>query len=234
MDHSRPRGTGRLILGFILLGFGVLWSLDNLDIYESDKVLRYWPLILVAVGLVHLTSRRFLSGILLTAAGLLLSLHQAGIIEVNVWSLWLPATLVVVGTMIIIRTLRSSSSRIGEPGPEAPNDRGDQSLNTFAFMGGMTRRSASPDLKGGDVTAVMGGAELDLRGARSVNGQVVLDVFAWWGGIEITIPDDWTVVCEVTALLGGFEDRTRPPIGAATTRLVVRGMVVMGGVEVKN
>jgi len=35
-------------------------------------------------------------------------------------------------------------------------------------------------------------------------------------------------------LRGGFEDKTRPPQGATMHRLVVRGLVIMGGVEVKN
>jgi hypothetical protein len=38
----------------------------------------------------------------------------------------------------------------------------------------------------------------------------------------------------VTPILGGFEDKTRPPHEVSTQRLVIRGIVMMGGVEVKN
>jgi hypothetical protein len=38
----------------------------------------------------------------------------------------------------------------------------------------------------------------------------------------------------VTPLLGGFDDQTRPPQQASPQRLVIRGFVIMGGVEVKN
>jgi hypothetical protein len=59
-------------------------------------------------------------------------------------------------------------------------------------------------------------------------------VFAMWGGIEIRVPDDWTVVSRVTPVLGGFDDKTRPSPGAGAHRLVIRGFAIMGGIEVKN
>jgi hypothetical protein len=59
-------------------------------------------------------------------------------------------------------------------------------------------------------------------------------VFAFWGGIEIYVPPDWTVTSKVTTLLGGFVDKRRPTSVVPTKNLIVQGMVVMGGIEVKN
>jgi predicted membrane protein len=236
MDQHRSRGAGRLILGFVLLGLGILWTLDNMGIYESERLVRWWPLVLILIGLSHLSgsggNRRIMSGTLLTGAGVLLMLDRLGLVNVNLWTLW-PLFLAAVGAMIVVRSLRNSGTATSEPGPVPEADR-DASLNSFAFMSETTRRSTSTDLHGGEVTAIMAGAQIDLRGASSAGGQVVIDVFTIWGGIDVIIPDDWTVVCEVTAILGGFDDKTRPPIGPATTKLVVRGFVIMGGVEVKN
>ena len=59
-------------------------------------------------------------------------------------------------------------------------------------------------------------------------------MFALWGGIEIRVPPDWTVVSKITPILGGVDDKTRPPQGASRHCLVLRGFVVMAGVEIKN
>jgi len=48
------------------------------------------------------------------------------------------------------------------------------------------------------------------------------------------VPPDWTVTSKVTTLLGGFVDKRRPTSVVPTKTLIVQGMVVMGGIEVKN
>ena len=51
----------------------------------------------------------------------------------------------------------------------------------------------------------MGGCEIDLRHA-SIDGEAVIDIFALWGGVELRVPPDWTVVSRVTPILGGVDD----------------------------
>ena len=100
-------------------------------------------------------------------------------------------------------------------------------------MSGVNRGSNASTFRGGELAAFMGGCEIDLRQA-AIHGEAVLDVFAMWGGIEIRVPENWTVIGRVMPLLGGFDDATRPPKEATDHRLIVRGVVLMGGVEVKN
>jgi predicted membrane protein len=107
-------------------------------------------------------------------------------------------------------------------------------LSATAVLGGVKRLNNSQDFRGGDATAIMGGCEIDLRAASiTVPHEPVLEVFAMWGGIQIRVPPDWTVVSRVDPILGGFEDKTAQPKDESK-RFVVRGTVVMGGVEVKN
>jgi hypothetical protein len=55
-----------------------------------------------------------------------------------------------------------------------------------------------------------------------------------WGGIEIKVPENWSVSGRVTPILGGYEDKTRRVADGTNQRLLVRGLVIMGGVEIKN
>ena len=55
-----------------------------------------------------------------------------------------------------------------------------------------------------------------------------------WGGIEIRVPEDWTVSSRIVPLMAGVEDKTRAPQGATDHRLVLRGFALMGGVEIEE
>ena len=81
------------------------------------------------------------------------------------------------------------------------------------------------------MTAVMGVMELDLRNAMLVSGACI-DVVAFWGGIEIKVPSDWTLDARVVPLMGAFQSRTAAPPSPAGPRLVLRGHAIMGAVIV--
>lgn len=104
-------------------------------------------------------------------------------------------------------------------------------VTLFALMSGVKRKFAGI-FRGAQLTAIMGGIELDLRGAR-VEDVAVIDALAFWGGIEIFVPEDWSVVNQGHALMGGFDDSTRHPNPGEPPRLIVRGLALMGGVEIK-
>jgi DUF4097 and DUF4098 domain-containing protein YvlB len=102
-------------------------------------------------------------------------------------------------------------------------------------MGGLKRSLRLPDFRGGYITAVMGGVELDLRKSAIGGTSVTLDVVAVWGGIDVKVPADWAVEGRVVPLMGGFEDKTKTlVVSDKAPRLVVRGYAVMGAVIVGN
>jgi predicted membrane protein len=225
----------RFVLGLAVIALGVIFLGDNLGLFAARDLLRsFWPLAFVAVGVSMLTQRhgrgssRFW-GLVWVVAGVWIYCHQRGWIEVEFWDVFVPALLVVVGGSLVWRSLAG-------PRPRRPGvaEESDASLHSFAVMSGFELRSTSQAFRGADLGAVMGGVTLDLTQAKIAAEEAVIDVFAWWGGIEIRVPQDWTVVSRVTPLMAGYEDKTRPSSATPTHRLVIRGIVVMGGVEVKN
>lgn len=232
-----PRPTARLVIGLLVIALGVLFALDNLNLFEAEPVLRFWPVLLIAVGLWKIaqpTSRGGgLTGYLILGLGLVLLANRflswLGIyFEVD--DLW-PLALVVVGLWLVYGAFRRASVA-REAAEVGAVDK--STVNAFAFMGGNGVKVASQQFTGGEVVAVMGGCAIDLRGAVAAGGEAVLDVFAIWGGIEIYVPEGWGVESKVLPVMGAFEDNSRRRGGDGATRLVVRGLVVMGGVEVNN
>lgn len=238
MNHAETavpqfvRALPRLLIGLAVMSVGLLWTLDNLDFVESEAVTRWWPVVVIAVGLARLAdprANRIVSVIIiLVGAGWLLD-------ALNVWDFDIgdlfPLLIAVVGAKLVMDTFRRRHSRMLVPAGEA-----DATLQAFAFLSGVTRRSISSHFRGGEANAIMGGVELDLRNAQIGDGEeAVIDVFAFWGGVEIRVPENWRVAGEVLPLMGAFEDSTASKTAlAAGPALVIRGAAVMGGIEVKN
>jgi predicted membrane protein len=214
--------------------FGVQMTLANLGWLDHD-FLRFWPVGLVAVGLMMVLNptpagRR--PGWFLLAIGGWLTATVVYRAPVGIWDLW-PVALVGMGIAMIRRgrehaLVSRDAGAPSEPGAASTN----QAFSAIAFWSGVKRRVTSVAFRRADLIAVMGGVEVDLRQA-STAGEAVIDVFAIWGGIEIFVPPDWEVVNEVVAVMGAAEDKSTG-IQGARHRLILRGFVLMGGVEVKT
>jgi predicted membrane protein len=233
-DH-RALISARLVVGVVIVLIGVILLADNLGWFEARYVLRgLWPLALVTVGVTMVRSpdhRRSRSwGWVLITVGAWLFLDRIGWLHISLWHMLLPGLLLFVGGTLVWRALN------GPPKPQEISNAQDhvEFVRSFALMSGCELRPVSRPFRGADLTAVMGGIKLDLADARMEGDSASVEVFAFWGGIEIYVPPDWTVTSKVTTLLGGFVDKRRPTSVVPTKTLIVRGMVVMGGIEVKN
>lgn len=221
----RPRGSPQVLIGLIVVAVGVVFLAGNYGLLDAHLVLSYWPvpiLVLGAVTIVNADSNaRRMFGALIVLIGLWGSGHQFWGISLRIWNLW-PAILIAIGIMLVIRSREQIHAGVGA----------DQTVREFAFWSGKERRVSS-SFKHGDLTAVMGGIELDLRSATMTAGHAVVEVFAFWGGVEIRVPPDWIVENQVSAIMGGSEDKSGGSADARN-RLILRGIVVMGGLEIKT
>jgi len=219
----------RLFLGLVVVTLGLIALLDNLGIVDVDSPWRYWPLALVALGLARLlrpagSPGRF-AGFLFLFVGVWILLRNMGVLPYSLFHFW-PVIVVLIGARLVWGAVTRQV-------PQGPGADASSQLSAFAMLGGAEHQSSAPDFRGGDATAILGGCKIDLRHAAIKSGEAVIDTFALWGGIEIFVPPEWSVVSMGTPILGAFEDKTRPPQQPGP-RLVIKGVVIMGGVEIKN
>jgi hypothetical protein len=107
-------------------------------------------------------------------------------------------------------------------------------MNAVAVFGGCERRVAIQNFQGGRATALFGGIELDFRDA-DMESEAILEVNCIFGGVEIRVPETWHVHSRSLPVFGGYEDKTSQPHSPGKTKtLIVTGMVIFGGVEIKN
>ena len=242
MDARRGRLiTPRLVLGVGLILLGAAFWLDELRIVDIDDVIRFWPLVPVAFGLTLALqsggsgNRSF--GVFLVVAGVWAMLYDFDIIAFSFWEVW-PVALIACGGWIVWRAMSGADEPfLGPRSPDLPAGdprvAGADVISAFAFVGHVEKTSASQSFRGADLTAIMGGCTIDLRGADIGAEGAVIDAFSFWGGIKILVPEQWVVTNKVLPLLGGSEDSSRA-IAGATRQLLVRGSAIMGGVEIAN
>jgi predicted membrane protein len=243
MDHNEfGRGgamTPRMIVGLAIALFGVVLVLDRLNLVVADQALRWWPAVIVAIGaLIFAQARRVgggINGVIVMLIGGWLLLNSLGFMRVRFWDMFWPLVLIGIGSVLVLQATRRRTR-------EAEGADTDNTINALVVMGGVKRVSTAPRFRGGEVTALMGGAQLDLRQATIPPGEeAVLDVFAVMGGCEIVVPSAWSVVTPIVPIMGGVDDKRLPPLpgaleslgGKPAPRLVLRGLLLMGGIEIK-
>jgi len=233
MTTRNFRISFQLVLGFIIIALGVLYLLQNLGFLYARDYTQYWPILIALYGFSRLIQCEAVPqkiwGGFWAFIGTIWFLDRLDVLYFDFVDLW-PLVLVALGLSLIWGTSRRRAAIVGG----TTIDDSSSIVNAFALLGGFKRSNDSQDFRGGEITAIMGGCELDLRRASIKEGEAILNLVAIMGGVEIRVPEDWKVILQGVPVLGGFEDKTRPLGPESTKRLVVRGYAVMGGVEIKN
>ena len=260
--RNRHRGHGGMVGGVILAGIGVLLLLQNLGIPYFEDLERYWPVILIVVGVAQAARSMGMGGRVWGGAvfivGVFFLLHNFGVIHGNIWRFLWPGILIMIGVGMLAKTIDRQSYGGFDPGASAAHAKkfGDDlrerivsdiharipmgsvdHLSEWAVFGGARRRVDSQDFQGGEAFAMFGGVEIDLRKAATTRNEILVEANAVFGGIEIRVPETWNVLVRGAGIFGGYEDETLDtrvtPEGKQPV-LVVNGFAVFGGVTIKN
>ena len=223
----------RLVLGLGIILIGILFLLGNMDIIDPHDYLHYWPVIIMIIGIAYLIQCQQgpgrIWGVILTFIGAAMLLDRLYFIHFSLWDYW-PLILVVVGIMMIVK---ASSHRHHLTSSDAETKDANSFIKAVAIMGGFKRINNSQDFKGGELTAIMGGFELDLRDA-SIKGEA---------GHRYFYNDGWYVdaysgrlACHHLMYLLLWVDMMTKLVHPkeSTKRLIIKGTTIMGGIEIKN
>jgi Domain of unknown function (DUF5668)/Cell wall-active antibiotics response 4TMS YvqF len=251
MDEApRFHLTEKVIFGLALVALGVIFILDNLHVIYAGRLWDYWPLLMIVPGIARLMQpdrpgQRVWGAILVFVGGLFL-LRNLDILWIPFHRVW-PFLLVTLGLYLIWQTMLRRSD--ADPGPVAgvagtggtgaigrAGTATVAQLNEFALCGGGNRVIQSTDFRGGTITVLAGGFDIDLREAVIARDSVTIEIFVMMGGVVFRVPEGWKVAVNVTPLLGGADvkARTVPPVDGVVKTLVLNGFILMGGLEVKN
>lgn len=166
--------------------------------------------------------KSYLWALLVLGLGVLWQLQKLGVTDVNPWQLFWPAVIILVGFSIL---MNRSAARLRVSKTERED--------ITAILGGSDQRNSSQDFKGSKVSAIMGGVKLDLRKAV-IKKEATIEIFTFWGGVELLVPSNVIVKNKSSVILGGIEDKTEHDTAKDAPVLYITGDIIMAGVEVKN
>lgn len=213
----------RILLGSILIVLGGLYVLELAGaVADAGKLIsEWWPLALLATALMMFAAnpRHWMTPAVLGAVAAIILLNTTGVTDTSVNIVW-PVVLIGVGLLVLMgRSARHSQ---------------DDRIAAFAAFGATEMASHSKHFEGGNVGAIFGGAEIDLRDA-TLAPNATLDVFTAFGGTEIKVPAGWKVITHSLPLFGGVGNITaKELLDEEAPVLDVSATVLFGGVEVKH
>jgi predicted membrane protein len=174
-------------------------------------------------------------------------LRNNNILPDHFGSYLLPVGLILLGIILLFRRPTSKGLnwegnfdrferklRTGKAGKGAQEDASDF-LNVEAIFCGIKRRMITKQFKGGEVTTIFGGTDIDLSHA-DIEGSAVLDVSVVFGGMKLIVPSHWDVNFEVSNIAAGVEDKRflhQGPVDSEK-KLVITGAVIFGGIEISS
>ncbi len=232
----------RVLTGGIFLAVGALLFMDNLEIFNFrlPYYIFSWHSILILMGIFFITVREKTGlGLTMLIIGGLFMLNDIAYEldwDFDFWdfaNLW-PLVFIIIGISLILKRGGRSSDGYREK-KRTDGDSSDYADELGVFSGAK-KVISSKEFKGGKLTSIFGGTELDLLNAELAQGTNILDVFVLFGGTEIRVPSDMNVKVKVTAIFGGFSDERKMIAENENNQgkeLVIQGLVLFGGGEVK-
>ncbi len=217
----------RSIVGIVIILIGLCYLFDTMGLIDADDIFgTYWPLILILFGGIMLLDRstRNSFGVVLVILGIFYQVKMFGWFfeGVDIWNLVWPAIIIIVGFWFIFPKKKQSYSI--------------DALNHTVLFSGADIINTSQNFCGGELTAIFGGLDVDLRQTTiSSNETIVIDAFTAFGGIDIKVPQDWRVEMRGFPLFGGWDNkRSANKVGAEVTQVViVKCLILFGGISIK-
>jgi len=247
-------GNGHIWTGALLLIIGGVALAKSLGVAMPEWLFT-WQMLLIVIGLFIGLKKGFRGGwfvpVIIGGAFLLNEYVWHGQMYKHLW----PLILIVVGLAFVFKpkkknwhcydekkntamtteTTPLTDTPVTPPPPDTAVPGADDYIDITAIFGGTEKTVLSKNFKGGSVTNVFGGSEINLSQA-DIHGTVILDITAIFGGATLVVPSNWVVKSDAALIFGGISDK-RSVSGYSETvskNLVIKGTILFGGMEIKS
>lgn len=245
------RSSLSVFIGLTGIAFGVFYLARSFGYLYGIDLIDYWPLFLMIYGINRIinpcSASSYFWGTIYFAVGALFLGHNLHVIPFNPASFW-PVLLIVFGVWTLIRPrfgvccgkksdanyrFEFATGRQCYRRWSADSVVNDNELDITLMMSNGKYICTGKDFRGGSIRLRAAGAEIDLTSVETPLDEILLEVDLKLGGIELRIPQNWTVNYLGKTIMGSVQDHTRA-VGGGSKKLVIQGEVALAGIEIRN
>ncbi|TKB98768.1 LiaF transmembrane domain-containing protein [Pedobacter cryophilus] len=260
---NKGKNYGKKVVGIAILTVGLVLLAKELGLNFPSWVLS-WPMLLIVIGIANGFKHQFKNSgwLIMTLVGSVFLVERIEP-DLSVFQYTWPLILIGLGLWFLFGRKHQNfdfnknnswkesfktgsnngfdnyteSTKNDEPVDENKKQQqtGDEYIEAVSVFGGTKKNVLSKNFKGGDIVSILGGAEINFTHA-DINGTVVLDVVQILGGTKIIVPPTWNVTSEMTAILGGIDDKRalNQVLTDGSKVLVIKGTSILGGIDIRN
>ena len=220
---------GNVLWGICFIVIGVIVLLNSIGATNINIFFRgWWTLFIIIpsfIGLIKDKDKVWSAFFL--ALGVALLLSSRGILDmIIIAKCILPAILIIIGINIIFKDV--INSKVNEKIKELNKSNEDE---YYAIFSGQKLDMASQEFKGAKLNAIFGGIDLDLRKA-DIKQDIVIDVCAVFGGVDIKVPKGANVKIKSNSIFGGVSNKVNNK--DASPVIYVKAMCLFGGCDINE
>jgi predicted membrane protein len=244
-DKNYPkRQHSRVWPGLLILAAGGLLLAREMSADIPDWLFS-WPVLIIAIGIIIGIQHGFrnIAWLVLIGVGAFFLLSSQ-LPDLRLHRYLYPIMLMLLGLFFIFRRRNEwadkqrlqwkNSWRGAKYGGLSSTNEGGEFIDSTSIFGGVKKVVLSKDFKGGDITCIMGGAEIDLSQA-DIQGTAVLDVTQIFGGTKLVVPGNWNVKTNLSSIFAGIDDkRNLPAVADPNKTLIIDGTSIFAGIEITS
>jgi len=214
---------------FILAGIGFIGNVFNLwsfNLFFNG----FWTLFIIipsAISIIENGPKPF--PLTALVVGILLMLSSLEIFEYEkITQLIVPVILIAIGLSLVTKNFRGPRKMLNfKEGFSSDTE------YTAIFSGQNITYMENEVFQGASVSAIFGGAKIDLRSAI-INEDVRIDCTAIFGGVDVFVPGDVNIKVSSTPIFGGVDNKRNHQryIENAPT-IYINALCMFGGVDIK-
>jgi predicted membrane protein len=237
---------GTIITSAVLIAAGGLFLAHNFGYIEDGLFHRLvsWKTLLIVLGTINLVKGHVFWGGVFILTGVCFMVPQ----EVGVRQFW-PLLLIVGGVMLLFRLNRPFAPplmsvhrrcrrrffRAHEANHLESSTVEDGYVRSEVVFGAARHIVLDPVFRGAHLDVSFGNIVLDLMRTQLEGEETFVQLDNSFGGVELYVPSSWNVILEVESIFGSCVDhRFGSPEVDAGHKLIIRGEVMFGGLEIKS